>query len=82
MCNGVHLANRELYMAFLRLIVAFEFLPPADPADRPIIDCLECNARPSSLTMDPIPFKITVRARDPAVLGRWIAESEARTAAA
>jgi phenylacetate 2-hydroxylase len=31
MCVGSHLANRELYTAFVRLICAFEFVPPKNP---------------------------------------------------
>lgn len=32
MCVGSHLANRELFTAFVRLILAFEFVPPKNPA--------------------------------------------------
>lgn len=49
MCVGSHLANRELYTAFLRLITAFEILPAKLSADRPILDALEANAIPTGM---------------------------------
>ena len=79
MCIGSHLANRELYTAFLRLIMAFEILPPKNKKDEPILDALECNALPTSLTMDPKPFKVGLKIRDRSLVDRWIAESEERT---
>nr|POE58679.1 phenylacetate 2-hydroxylase [Quercus suber] len=79
MCIGSHLANRELYTAFLRLITAFEIVPPRASSDQPILDALECNQYPTSLTMDPKPFKVGLKVRDRALVDRWIAESEART---
>jgi phenylacetate 2-hydroxylase len=79
MCVGSHLANRELYTAFVRLISAFEFLPPRDPRDAPVLDCLEANAIPTSLTMEPREFKVRFKVRDRPLLERWIKESEERT---
>ena len=79
MCAGTHLANRELYTAFIRLITAFEILPPEDPSDAPIMDCIGCNAQQTSLTTDPKPFKLGLRARNAQALRRWIDESEERT---
>lgn len=79
MCVGSHLANRELFTAFVRLISAFEFTPPKDPRDAPVLDCLEANAIPTSLTLEPKYFKIGFRPRDRGLLERWIRESEERT---
>ena len=79
MCVGSHLANRELYVAFVRLIMAFEITPPSDSRDEPIIDCLGCNANPTALITDPKPFKIGLRARNPDLLRMWISEAEERT---
>lgn len=79
MCIGVHLANRELYTAFLRMIIAFEILPPRKAEDKPVLDAFGCNKLPNGLTMDPKPFKIGLKVRDQAVLDKWIAESEERT---
>ncbi|KAL1988301.1 hypothetical protein VTN96DRAFT_276 [Rasamsonia emersonii] len=80
MCVGSHLANRELYTAFLRLICAFEMVPAQDPVDQPILDALDCNATKTSLTLDPKPFKVGFRVRDRARLERWIRGSDERTA--
>ena len=79
MCAGSHLANRELYTAFIRLISAFEILPPRDSRDAPILDALECNAQKTSLTLDPKPFKVGVRVRDLGRLEAWMEGSEERT---
>jgi len=79
MCAGSHLANRELYTAFIRLITAFHIDPPKEKKDEPILDCLECNAISTSLTTDPKPFKCGFRARDRNALERWMRESEERT---
>ncbi|KAK3672591.1 hypothetical protein LTR78_007642 [Recurvomyces mirabilis] len=79
MCIGSHLANRELYTAFLRIITAFEVLPAKKAGDRPILDALGCNAFPTSLTLDPKPFKIGLKVRDRGMAEKWIRESEERT---
>lgn len=79
MCVGSHLANRELFTAFVRLIMSFEFTPAANIAERPILDCLEANNLPTSLTMDPKRFKMGLKVRNPDALKRWIEESEQRT---
>ncbi|KAK7403524.1 hypothetical protein QQX98_010702 [Neonectria punicea] len=79
MCAGSHLANRELYTAYIRLITAFEILPARDPADRPEMDAIECSANPTSLTTDPKPFKVGLKVRTESKLRDWIAASEART---
>ncbi|PFH59211.1 hypothetical protein XA68_12670 [Ophiocordyceps unilateralis] len=80
MCAGTHLASRQLYTAFLRIITAFEILPARDPADAPIMDAIECNAMPASLTTDPKPFKVGLRPRNEPLLRKWIAAAEERTA--
>ncbi|EAT85524.2 hypothetical protein SNOG_06873 [Parastagonospora nodorum SN15] len=79
MCIGSHLANRELYTAFVRLISAFEFTEPVDERDKPIMDCLEANAIPTSLTLEPKYFKVGFKPRDRALLEKWLGESEERT---
>ncbi|KAG0649900.1 Phenylacetate 2-hydroxylase [Hyphodiscus hymeniophilus] len=79
MCAGSHLANRELYTAFIRLISAFNIDPPKDRKDEPILDALDCNAIPTSLTTDPKPFKCGFRARDLGRLQEWMKGSEERT---
>ncbi|KAJ5272324.1 hypothetical protein N7478_007449 [Penicillium angulare] len=79
MCAGSHLANRELFTAFLRLITAFEMKPAKEASDRPILDAIDCNAIPTALTTEPKPFKVGFIARDPKKLEQWIAESDERT---
>lgn len=79
MCAGSHLANRELYTAFLRLVVAFELIPPKNAADKPILDAIEANAIPTGLTLEPKKFKCGFKVRDQEALERWMAESEERT---
>ncbi|KAJ0418269.1 phenylacetate 2-hydroxylase [Aspergillus carlsbadensis] len=79
MCAGSHLANRELFTAYVRLITAFTMHPASNQADRPILDAIECNAIPTALTTEPKPFKVGFRARDPETLKKWIKESELRT---
>jgi phenylacetate 2-hydroxylase len=79
MCAGSHLANRELYTAFIRIISAFHIDPPKDSADLPILDALECNSVPTSLTTEPKKFKCGFRTRDAEKLKEWIAGSDERT---
>jgi phenylacetate 2-hydroxylase len=80
MCVGSHLANRELFTAFVRLISAFEFTPPKDPRDEPVMDCLDANSIPTSLTLEPKYFKVGFQPRDRKRLDGWLKESEERTA--
>ena len=79
MCIGSHLANREIYTSFLRMITAFEFVPAEDKNDWPILDALNCNSIPTALTTEPKPFKVGFRIRNKDVLEKWIRESDERT---
>ena len=79
MCAGSHLANRELYTAFIRIFSALRIVPPKHSRDQPILDALECNAVKTSLTTEPKKFKVGIRVRDKVDLERWIGESEYRT---
>jgi phenylacetate 2-hydroxylase len=79
MCAGSHLANRELYVAFIRLISAFEILPSKEMKDRPVMDALLANDIPTSLTMDPKKFKCGFKVRDAQLLEKWIKESRDAT---
>ncbi|RMD41081.1 hypothetical protein DV735_g4033, partial [Chaetothyriales sp. CBS 134920] len=64
MCVGAHLANREIYTAFLRMITAFQIVEAKDPADRAILDPIECNSIPTALTTEPKPFKVGFKVRN------------------
>ncbi|RDI85570.1 hypothetical protein Vi05172_g4486 [Venturia inaequalis] len=79
MCAGSHLANRELFIAFVRIICAFEIVAPKLKEDEPIMDCLLANDIPTSLTMEPKAYKAGFRVRDKAALEKWIRESEEKT---
>lgn len=79
MCAGSHLANRELYTAFLRLISAFRIVPAKNRADDPIMDCLEAGINKCALTLDPKQFKVGFRVRDRTKLDAWIRGSDERT---
>ena len=79
MCAGSHLANRELFTAYVRLVTAFRILPARKPEDAPVMDAIECSANPTSLTTDPRPFKVGLRPRSESTLRQWIADAEART---
>lgn len=79
MCIGSHLANRELYTAFLRMITAFEIVPPQKKVDEPILDAFGANKLLTSLTLFPKDFKIGLKVRNRELVEKWIAESEERT---
>lgn len=78
MCIGSHLANRELYTAFIRLISAFQITPGREEESRPVLDALECNAIKTSLTTEPKRFKVRFGVRDRGRLEGWIRGSEER----
>lgn len=80
MCAGAHLANRELYAVFCRLILAFRIEETDDLSARPILDTIECNAVPTSFVTQPKPFKVKFIPRDEGMLRRWIGESFDKTA--
>lgn len=79
MCSGHLLAMRELYTAFVRLIVGFQIEGPKDRRDEPILDALECNLIPTSLTTEPKRFKAGFKPRDLGKLKGWLAESQEKT---
>jgi phenylacetate 2-hydroxylase len=80
MCNGSHLAYREMSITFVRMVIAFEVLPAIDPAQRPILTGpLAGNANPSGLSIEPKAFKIGFRVRDRACLEKWLEQSAAAT---
>src|ERR1700761_4676112 len=58
MCAGAHLANRELYAIFTRLILAFRIRETSNASKRPILDTIECNAVPTGMVTQPKPFEV------------------------
>ena len=76
MCTGSHLAYREMYITFVRMLVALEILPAKDVDERPVLTGpLECNANPSGLSIEPKPFKIGFRVRNKERLQTWFEQS-------
>ncbi|CAH0021188.1 unnamed protein product [Clonostachys rhizophaga] len=75
MCAGAHLANRELYAIFSRLVLAFHIRATDDVKSRPILDTIECNSVPTSMVTQPKPFKVKFVPRDEKKLDTWITES-------
>ncbi|KAK5170234.1 uncharacterized protein LTR77_004820 [Saxophila tyrrhenica] len=80
MCIGAHLANRQLYAIFTRLILAFRVKPTTIPTMRPELDTIECNAVPTSMVTQPKPFQVYLAPRDGVKLEQWLADSRDRTA--
>ncbi|KAI0968308.1 putative cytochrome P450 phenylacetate 2-hydroxylase [Xylaria arbuscula] len=80
MCAGAHLANRELYVIFTRLIFAFNIREAVDINERPILDTIECNSVPTSMVTQPKPFKVRFIPRNQEQLEKWIHSSLDKTA--
>jgi phenylacetate 2-hydroxylase len=78
-CSGMHLANRELYAIFSRLILAFHIRPTSDLSARPILDAIECNSVMTSMVTQPKPFKVGYVPRDRGMVEKWVYESLERT---
>ncbi|GME26757.1 hypothetical protein GTA08_BOTSDO13842 [Neofusicoccum parvum] len=79
-CAGFHLANRELYAIFTRLILAFHIRETTDPHSRPVLDTIECNMVPTSMVTQPKPFKVHISPRNEEQLRGWIEGSFEKTA--
>lgn len=79
-CAGAHLANRELYAIFSRLILAYHIKPTTDPKMYPELDTIECNSVPTSMVTQPKPFKVYLEPRNRTHLEKWIGDSVERTA--
>ncbi len=80
MCTGSHLAYREMYITFVRMLIGLEVLPAVDPSQRPILTGpFECNANPSGLSIEPRAFKIGFRVRDKACLEKWFEQTDIAT---
>lgn len=80
MCAGVHLANRELYVIFTRLVLAFRIHEATNSSKRPILDTIECNSVPTSMVTQPKPFDVRFVPRDQIQLEGWINNSFQKTA--
>ena len=78
MCAGAHLANRELFTFFVRLIVAFRVLPPNNIIAAAEIDPYKFNLCTTALVAEPKPFKCRFEPRDADQLRSWLDENRSR----
>ncbi|UJR11216.1 hypothetical protein I4U23_015397 [Adineta vaga] len=78
MCIGAHLANRELFTFFIRLIVGFRILEPLNKEYAAILDGMEVNTRPTALVVQPKMFKCRFEPRNLDDLQQWLNNSKKR----
>ncbi|CAF1288406.1 unnamed protein product [Rotaria magnacalcarata] len=78
MCIGAHLANRELYTFFIRLIFGFRILGPLDKTYAPVLDGMEVNAVPTALVVQPKLFKCRFEPRNREDFEFWLDSSRQR----
>jgi phenylacetate 2-hydroxylase len=78
MCIGAHLANRELFTFFIRLIVAFRIHEPLDKKYAAILDAMENNDCPTGLVVQPKMFKCRFEPRSTEDLYCWLEGSRMR----
>ena len=76
MCIGAHLANRELFTFFVRLITAFRILEPTDKAFTPVLDGMDVNSCPTALVVQPKMFKCRFEPRNVEELEIWLESGE------
>lgn len=69
------LANRELYVIFVRLILAFRVREAPEMKDRPVLDSIECNRIPTGMVTQPKAFRVVLEPRERGVLEGKIAVS-------
>ncbi|PWN53131.1 putative cytochrome P450 monooxygenase/Phenylacetate hydroxylase [Violaceomyces palustris] len=79
MCAGVHLANREMYIAFCKIIYFFKILPSDVKGEEDFDICPETAcANPRGLSHAPKDFKIRFVPRDRSTIEEWIASEKNR----
>lgn len=71
MCAGSLLANRELYLVFMRMLGSFRVLPHDDADWHPV----HGNSDPSSLVAIPKKYKVKFVPRDEEVLREGLAQT-------
>ena len=71
MCAGSLLANRELYLVFLRMLNSFELVGASDVATHPVTG----SADPTSLVTMSRHYKVVFKPRNEAALRSAIEES-------
>ena len=60
--------------------MAFQIGGSSDLRDRPELDTIECNSVPTSMVMQPKPFKVHFTPRDAGKLDEWVKKSFEETA--
>ena len=68
MCAGAHLANRELFTFFVRLISSFQILQPKNDDEAAVLDAMDANCCHTALVAVPRPFKCRFRPRNKTLL--------------
>jgi phenylacetate 2-hydroxylase len=79
MCAGAHLANKELFTFFIRLITAFRILPPKNAENAAELDAMDANGCHTALVAQPKPFKCRFVPRNKDLLQTWLENSRKRT---
>lgn len=72
MCAGSLLANRELYLVFMRLLNSFEILPDSEVD----VDPVRGSADPTSLVTMSRAYKVKLVPRDEAALRAAVGEGK------
>ncbi len=78
-CVAAHLANRELFTFYIRLIVAFRILEPENKKDVAVLDAIEVNECPTALSVQPKPCKCRFEPRNKDDLDCWLESTRRRT---
>ncbi len=79
MCAGSHLANREQYVAYVRLIAAFRILPALEKGDRAVTNAMDANSCKTALVSEVRDFKARFEVRDQARFDAWMEVSRLAT---
>ena len=79
MCAGSHLANRELFTFFTRLLIAFRIHEPFNTTDAPITDPMASNACTTALVAEPKSFKCRFEPRNRNELEKWLETTRQQT---
>ncbi|OLL22778.1 Phenylacetate 2-hydroxylase [Neolecta irregularis DAH-3] len=74
MCFGNHLANRQMFTLFTRIISAFKIFPEKN-FDPEILNAVSCNTNHSSIVAKPKDFKVQFVPRDQEALEGWLRKS-------
>ncbi|EJT52230.1 hypothetical protein A1Q1_06336 [Trichosporon asahii var. asahii CBS 2479] len=75
MCAGVHLANREMYVGFAKLIYFFKLEVGSEDYDiNPETACKNTYG----LSSTPFPYKVRFVPRDPEAIEQWIQDEKSR----